>query len=474
MQRFTYGGTGPAPVHDAEWEAAHEGWAADSRAITVLEEKQSVIARAIDLDDLAGYGGGLTQAGISIGPESALRVGAVFACRRVIAEDVAKMTRHVRRVTVDADGRKKTRIIHANSEAPPADRHEKRLRAVARVLAEEPCDWLTPMQFFEWLVGTAVTQRAAYAVPTYGNDGELLELLPLLPGAVSVQQDSNWDVYYLVSGYGENWTLRPGELVQLTGPVAPQLLDGYQVSTLAADSIGLARAIELSQARFHKNDFRPSGVLTTKAALQPKQRDAIRDAWMTAYGPGGTGGIAVLDNEFDFKSLNVTAVDSQTLQSREHQISDICRFFRVFPHMIGHAGGLSGIGNFEQAAANHVSHTLVPWVERLEQALAKTLLFREERAAGYQIHIDVDSVMRGTFSDRVAAYERAVKVFITPNDVREREGMDPIDDAAMDRVQLLANNTGLQQGGAAAGRQPATGNRQQAPGAETEQGKGGA
>lgn len=433
---------------DAELEEASTGWASDGNAVTVLQTKAANTWRNLDIEDLADYGGGLTGSGITIGPESALRVAAVFGCRRVISEDVAKLPRQVRQIIVDdRTGRKTTRKIWP--QTTPKSEVERRMVSIARVIAESPCEWLTPMQFFEWFIGCAVTQRASYALPTWHEStGELMELLPLLPGAVSVVQTSDWGVEYHVHGYGDTWIKRPGEIVQLTGPLDHQLLEGYAVSSLARESIGLARAIEASQARFHKNDQRPSGVLTTKAQLTTKQRDAIRESWLSSYGPGGSGGVAILDSEFEYKSLNVTAADSQTLQNRDHQVSDICRFFRVFPQLIGHSGGLQGYGTFEQALSSHVSLTLGPWFERLEQALMKGLFLPSDFRAGYRIHIDVDAIDRGTFSDRMRSYGDAVKVTHTPNELREREGLDPIDDPAMDRVQLLANNTGMQQGAA--------------------------
>lgn len=447
---------GPSESVDAAWEEASAGWASDTQAITVLREKSFNAMRGIDMDDL-GYGG-ITSSGVSIGPESAMRVAAVFACRRVLAEDLAKLPRLVKQTTFDVDGRQKTRIIHPIGE--PRSSAERKMHSIARVVSQEPCEWLSAMQFFEWLVGTAVTQRAAYAVPTYNENGELQELLPLLPGSVSVQQLNDWTVEYHVNGYGDSWRLKPGELLQLTGPLAPDLLQGYSVSGLAAEAIGLARAIEQSQAKFHANDMRPSGILTTKSTqVKKEQREAIREAWARAYGPGGSGGIAVLDNEFEYKGLNVTGTDAQVMENRNHQVSEICRFFRVFPQLIGHSGGLQGYGSFEQAMNNHASLTLHPWVERLEQALMKALLTRDERAAGYSIQIDMDAIARGTFSDRMSAYQNASKVTHTPNELRQREGLDPIDDEAMDRVQLLSNNTGLSQGSS----KPAPDNRTQKP-----------
>jgi HK97 family phage portal protein len=426
---------------DTAWEEASAGWASDSTAITVLEHKAQNTWRLIDVDDLGDSS--VTASGMSVGAESALRVGAVFACRRVIAEDVAKMPRLVRQVTFDDAGRQKTRTIWPQS--PETGKHDKKMKSIARVLQQRPCEWLTPMQFFEWLVGTAATQRAAYAVPTFGDDGEILELLPITAGSCAPEQLNDWDVFYRVSAAGMSWTAKPGEIMQLTGPLSQTLLEGYSITSMAREAIGLARAIEQSQARFHGRDYRPSGILTTKTPLKPDQRSAIIEEWTRRFGPGGEGGVALLDSEFDFKTMMLTAADSQVLENRNHQVSDICRYFRVFPQLIGHSGNLQGYGTFEQAIESHTKLTLMPWVERLEQALMHALMSREEIDAGYRIHIDVDAIARGTFSDRVKAYGDAIKTHLTPNEVREREGLDPIDDEAMNRVQLLANNTGMQQ-----------------------------
>lgn len=414
--------------------------------MSVMEQSSALLAEASpmafvehkarsyehEIEEALGSGT-TTKAGVDVGPESALKIATVLACRRVIAEDIAKMPRLLKQRKRNSDGSTSNKVIH---EHP-----------VAHLLARGPNEWMTSFQFWEWLVGTAVLHSAAYALPVR-VDGALVELLPLPPGCVSVQQLHDWDVEYHVStSHGVAIVCRPGEILQLTGPVDRTTLQGYSISSLAREAIGLAVALEGAVARFHANDMRPSGVLTTKSKIDPKTRDGIRDAWRKAYGQGGEGGIAVLDSEFDFKTITTTSADSQTKENRDYQISEICRAFRVFPQLVMHSGSLQGYGSFEQAMENHTKLTLMPWVDRVEQAAMKALLTRDEIEAGYHIHVDVDAIARGTFTDRVNAYGNAVKVFLTPNEIREREGLDPLDDEAMNRVQLQANNTGLAPGG---------------------------
>jgi HK97 family phage portal protein len=312
---------------------------------------------------------------------------------------------------------------------------------------DRPNEWMTGMEFFEWLVGVATFREGAYALITRDEYGRVSELLPLLPGSVTRDHvpGSRWEIVYRINGYGETIIPGPGQLLKLRGPLHDDYLRGQSVSHVAREAIGLAAALEQSQARFHGDDMRPSGgILTSKVVgLDPKLREEIRQQWQARYRRGGEGGIAVMDGDWDFKAVSPTSADSQVIENRKFQIEEVCRFFRVFPQIIGHSQGAVGYNGHEQLLNAHGEHSLLPWVLRLEQALMRDLLSEEEYRDGYRIDIDQDAVKRGTLSDRVAAYDKAVKIYKTPNEIRAEEGLDPLDDDAMDRVQLQANNTGM-------------------------------
>lgn len=405
-------------------------------AVPMLETR-GAFGQALEVDDAydAGYfsPGSATTSGQLIGPESALKVAVFLACRRVISEDVAKLPINLFSIEKDrVTGRRKTRKL---------DDHP-----VARLIDGAPNSWMTPFQFFEYMVATAVTHGTAYAYINRDANGAPVELLPYLPGAVSVIQNNRWEVQYSYTDADGNTSYPDGRnLLKFHGPMHTPL-HAFAVSSIGREAIGLARAIEAAAARFHKNDLRPSGVLTTKRNLDDKILSRIRSDWKANFGPGGSGGVAILDNEFEFKSMTATSTDAQSLDNRKFQIEEICRFMRVVPTLIGHNNGSQAYGSVEQQMISHVNHTLHPWVVRLEQALQRDLL-HPENDYGIKVKIDMDALMRGTFGDRMTAYGNATKVVMTPNEAREREGLDPLDDPAMDRVQLQANNTGIKPGG---------------------------
>lgn len=373
--------------------------------------------------------GGPTKSGLVVGPEMALRVAAAYDCRRVIAEDIAKLPRSVVKYTIDpATGRRRSQVMHDHP--------------VHRLLNDAPNDWMTPFEFVEYMIGVATFHPGAYTIVQRDAKGQPYELLPLLPGCCAPDVDTLWQLTWMVQGYGENLRLEPHQVFRINGPMSDPW-QGHATVNMAKEAIGLAAAMEASQARFYANDMRPSGTLTTDVVVTAEQRNAIREAWKSAYGAGGQGGVAVLDAKFKFEPITAEGVKSELLENRKLQISDVCRFFRVFPAIIGHNDGSQNFASVEAMFTAHFQHTLHPWAARFEQAATIGLLTASERAQGYRIEIDMDASQRGTPTDRYKSYGDATKVFMTPNEVRIREGLDPIDDDPdMERVQLQRNNTG--------------------------------
>lgn len=430
------------PIETDTWSRAMTQWHDDANAITVLEHGPGASKSFSPFEQqiLLG-GGGPTKSGIYMSPQHALAVSTVFACRRVIAEDIAKMPRAVGTRTMDGKGNRIFAPIHNH----PLD----------ELLTIAPNDWMTAMELFEWMVGTAVIHDAAYIWPVRDHNGRVLELLPLLPGTVTVEQDTDWTVRYRITGYGQSWVAAPSQIFKLHGPMRDDALSGVGVAHIGREATALAAAMEAAQSRFHANDLRPAGVLSTSKGLQPNQREAIRSAWQAAYGPSGSGGVAVLDEDFKFAALNASSADSEVIDNRKFQIEETCRFHRVIPTVVGHNSGSQAYASVEQMFTAHVTHTLHPWVIRCEQALTRWLLTADERAQKMVVDLDMDALGRGTTTDRYNALEKAVKFLLTPNEARAREGLPPLSDPGMDRVQLLANNTGIKPVSDGAGAAPA-------------------
>jgi phage portal protein BeeE len=81
----------------------------------------------------------------------------------------------------------------------------------------------------------------------------------------------------------------------------------------------------------------------------------------------------------------------------------------------------------------HVVHTLAPWYERLEQSADLALLTDADRDAGFYLKFNPNALMRGAAADRAEFYTKALgagghgTAWMTPNEVRALEDLDPLD-----------------------------------------------
>ncbi len=116
---------------------------------------------------------------------------------------------------------------------------------------------------------------------------------------------------------------------------------------------------------------------------------------------------------------------SQFLQTRQYQLNEICRIFRVPPHLVGDLSR-STFSNIEHQSIEFVTHTIRPWLVRWEQAIFKSLLNKQERTLYYP-HFNVDGLLRGDFTTRMQGYATGRQNgWLSINDIRELEDLNPI------------------------------------------------
>ena len=209
-------------------------------------------------------------------------------------------------------------------------------------------------------------------------------------------------------------------------------------------------AVEKYGASFFKNNAQPSGVLEHPGTLKNPER--IRENWMDTYGGANNAHrIAVLEEGMAYKPISLPPEDSQFLSSREFGVEEICRIFRVPPHMVQDLKR-STFNNIEHMGIYFVQYTLMPWLTRFEQSIIKDVLIGDEQDE-YFPKFNVDGLMRGDYRSRMEGYSVGFQNgFLSPNDIRRLENMDPIPaDQGGDDYYLNGSYGRLRAAGAAYG-----------------------
>ena len=171
-----------------------------------------------------------------------------------------------------------------------------------------------------------------------------------------------------------------------------------------------------------------------------KDPSKLRESWQSVYGgTSNTGKVLVLEEGVKYQQIAIPPEEAQFLETRKFQIDEIARLYRVPPHMIGDLEK-SSFNNIEQQSLEYVKYTLNPWVVRWEQSLQKALFTPSEQHR-YFVKFNVDGLLRGDYQSRMQGYAIGRQNgWLSANDIREMENMNPIADEEGGNYYLINGN----------------------------------
>lgn len=352
-------------------------------------------------------GGPETAAAIPVSPESAMRCAAVYACVRVLSEDVGKLPLIVYRRT--KDGGKERASDHP----------------LFALLGRAPNPRQTSFEFREMLQAHLELRGNAYAEIERDGRGRPIALWPQIPTRVEVRQADDGDLFYRIQdGKGGHRDVSGANMLHLRGLSSDGIM-GLSTIGLQREAVGMALAAEKYGATFFANDAQPRGVLMHPASLDEQASKNIRDSWQKRQTGDDRHKVAVLEEGMKYVPMGMTNEDAQFLETRKFQRGEIASIFRIPPHKIGDLERAT-FSNIEQQAIEYVVDALLPRLRRWEQALERVLLAETEQQ-GMLIEFLVDGLLRGDLASRYAAYAVGRQWgWLSINDVREKENMNRI------------------------------------------------
>ena len=356
--------------------------------------------------------GGSTS-GKAVTERSAMQMTAVYSCVRILAEAVAGLPLNLYRYT--EDGGKEKAIDHP----------------LYLLLHDEPNPEMSSFVFQETLMTHLLLWGNAYAQVIRNGKGEVVALYPLMPNKMTVDRDSQGQLYYsyqrgtdeAIRDKNQTVILRPSDVLHIPGLGFDGLV-GYSPIAMAKNAIGMAIACEEYGAKFFANGAAPGGVLEHPGTIKDPQR--VRESWQSTFGGSGNANkIAVLEEGMKYTPIGISPEQAQFLETRKFQINEIARIFRVPPHMVGDLEK-SSFSNIEQQSLEFVKYTLDPWVVRWEQSITRALLTQTEKAR-YFVKFNLEGLLRGDYESRMNGYATARQNgWMSANDIRELENLDRI------------------------------------------------
>ncbi|MBQ7479954.1 MAG: phage portal protein [Selenomonadaceae bacterium] len=368
---------------------------------------------------------GMAGSGKSVNARTAIQVSAVYACVRVIAETVASLPFAV--FEQDKNGSQKA-LDHP----------------LYRILHDEPNPEMTSFVWREAMLTHLLLWGNSYSQILRAGRGNIVGLYPLLPDRMEVDRDDKGKLTYTYSTTnGQQVKLRPEDVLHIPGLGFDGIM-GYSPIAVERNAVGLSIAAEEFGGKFFGNGATPSGILTHPNTV--KNPKALRESWMEAYGGSSNANrVAILEEGMTFTRISMPNNEAQFLETRKFQVEEICRIYRVPPHMIGDLEHAT-FSNIEHQSIDFAVHCIRPWLVRIEQSINRSLFTDKEKGENpsgsrFYSQFNLDGLMRGSYKERMEGYAIGRQNgWLNANDIRGLENMNPIPEKEGGNAYLVNGN----------------------------------
>jgi HK97 family phage portal protein len=339
----------------------------------------------------SGFGTITNWSGEPVNESTALQVSAVMACVGLIADSVASLPlRSTRRV---------------GDRNVPMD---------VPSLFLDPSSTVTAYELIHQTITSLALHGNSYIYVDRSPNGTPIALTPLSPTNVDVVSLDMQTRKYSVGGQ----PVPTENMLHIRWWAPPQAVIGLSPIEEQKTTIGLALAMERHMAQFYADGGTPSSVIETDNEMTAQQAKVLRETWFDSHNRRRRP--AVLTGGMKWRPVTASAADMELNASREQQVLQIARIFRVPSYLIGAKGDSQTYANAEMAGQHFVTYTLMPWLRRLEDAFSSLL------APPDFVRFDVDAFLRADTLSRLKAYQLAVATGIrTPNECRASEDLEP-------------------------------------------------
>jgi HK97 family phage portal protein len=336
-----------------------------------------------------------THAGITVTPDSALRLAACWSCIRLLSDTVSGL---------------------------PVDAYRQGSRTP---IEPKPALLVTPAaytSFADWayqVMVSALTRGNAYGLVTArtGAAERPSQIELLSPDRVMAQVDLDQRTV--------TWRL-DGQ------PIDREDLWHFRAYPLAGSPIGLS-PIEYARETvagglaaqrfgngFFNNDGTPAGLLTSDQRIGEEAAEALHARWQKRH--QGRRGIAVLGGGARFQPVSIRPDESQFLDAQRFTVQQVARIYGVAPEMIGaDSGNAMTYTNLEQRSLDFLVYGVGPWLGRLETALTDLL------PRNTYVKFNTGALLRTDLKTRYESYKLALEGgWLTLDEIRELEDREPL------------------------------------------------
>lgn len=340
--------------------------------------------------------------GVTVNNDAALRFTAVFAAIKILSENIASLPKTISKHTKNG-----------NVDAPAHPVH-KLLSGRPNSYTDRFTFWFTELA---WMLG----KGNGFALIEWDN-GEPVALHQIDPDYVTIVFDNGKKSYVVDNPDGRFKWLNGAHLDYEMLHFMLYTKDGISgIDTISYNAAAIGRGIATQKfsAEFYSKGGQIKGTLETDAELG----DEAYASFVKHYNESASNfETPLLEYGIKYKTIGISPVAAQLIQSETLSIQDIARIFSIPPHLLAEMSH-STFSNIEEQNTYFAIYSLRPLCKRMEEQLEDKLLIGSDHGK-FDIKFDLRGMMRGNDASRSAYYSSGINAgWMTRNEARALEGM---------------------------------------------------
>jgi len=394
------------------------GWLLKRFGVVTKYDLNEYARRFIAGDDLPDTGDW------AMSPESAMRIATVMSCVKVLSETIASLPCRVYK------------------RQPGGGAEEAIDHPLYDLLYRRPNKNQTNFEFFEMLVAYVALRGNSICLKGR-NNGKVVELIPVHPSRVVLEEYENTLIYRVTRNDGVQIRLISDDVFHVrslsSGRYYTRGLNtggywGVSPIGVAKDTFRLARKVQKYGIDIFESGATKRVLVKYPHHLTDPAYKRFKEDWERLYKDNAR--TAILEDGGDATTIGMNADEAQYIDTRKFTRTEICGIFRVPPHMVGDLERAT-FSNILKQDLFFVKHTIRPWIKRIEAAISRDLLDDPRK---YFVKFNVDALLRGDIKERTNALKLQFMHGIrTVNEWRAVENLNPIDSEVGD-MHFVPNN----------------------------------
>lgn len=348
-----------------------------------------------------------TASGVHVNQDKALQLGVVYSCVRVLSFCAAGLPFNLYR--------------RQGEDSEVATDHP--LNELLHML---PNDEMTSVDHKTVIMASLLLQGTSFNEYARDRRGVVREIVPMSSEKMLVDRVKRTGKLVYEYHDGDVRTIPAERMWRICGFTTNGIV-GLTPIGAAREAIGLGLSAQAYGASLFANGGAPSGFISFDASIDPKVRKDAQSSWNEEHRTRNSWHkVPFLQGGAKWQSVSMNAEDTQFLETRKFQRSEICGFFGVPPHMVGDLDKAT-FSNIEHQSLQFVIYSLVPWLTRIEQSIYRDLLTPDERKQ-YYAKAKVEGLLRGDSKARAEFYRALFQMgALTPNQMLKLEEMNSVD-----------------------------------------------